>query len=68
MRNTIENTAAFKSLEGFRQNIWRKKDNIRKISEELIIARQLGYEAWKAQAKPCDTVDKIVNEILTANL
>lgn len=65
MRQQIENTEAFKGFDKWKQTLWSKNANVKKLKEQLIIARQQGYESWKAIHKPCDSEDKIIKELLS---
>lgn len=64
LRNQIEQTQAFKNLEPFKQKIYSKSETIKKLNEQLILARKQGYEEWKSEHNPCTTEDRIIKELL----
>ena len=63
MRKQIENTAAFQRLPKFKRNIYQKSESIRKITDHVIVARTVGYDAWKANNTASDVEAAIVKEL-----
>lgn len=64
LRNDIENTEAFKNLEKTRQIVTDKKDNVKYITDNFIIAKTIGYEAWYKQSNTSPTNRNIIKELL----
>lgn len=64
LRNDIENTEVFKNLEKTRQIVTGKKDNVKYITENFIIAKTIGYETWDKQANTSPTNRSIIKELL----
>lgn len=62
---TIENTDAYKQLEGFKQTILMKRDNRLRIEEEIVTARNAGLDAWHPPAGFPTSWAAIVREIIT---
>lgn len=63
MRQQIENTAAFRGLPAFKRNIYQKSESIRKITDHIIIARTVGYDAWRENNRASDVEAAIVKEM-----
>lgn len=63
MRQQIENTAAFQRLPAFKKNIYQKSESIRRIKEHVIIARTVGYDAWRDNNSVSDVEASIVKEM-----
>lgn len=64
IRTKIENTNTFKGLPVFKQNIYKRNGSIKNLQEQYILAQKQGYELWRESYKPCETEDKIIQELL----
>lgn len=47
MIKQIENSKAYRKIEGFKQQLLMKRDNRLKIEEQIVIARNAGADAWQ---------------------
>lgn len=64
MRNQIEETKVFKSLEKFRRKIYSSAKNIAEIERLYGISERLGFE-YMVQSQSPNNVDKaIIKELL----
>jgi hypothetical protein len=68
MIQQIENTTAFKHLEGFKQTILMKRDNRLKIEEEIVNARNSGVDNWQPPKDFTPHWREIVKEVLTDHI
>jgi len=63
-RNTIENTKAFRDMEGFKKKIYGSGANMRTLSEQYVQAKNMTYDVWLATRKPNNVEREIIKELL----
>lgn len=68
MKQLIENSKAFKSLDGLSQKFLNKRANRIQVEDAIIQARTIGVETWKAQSSLPNKWKKIVEEIITSEV
>jgi hypothetical protein len=63
-RKLIESSKAFTGLEQYKKNIYQTGANIKNLSEQYVIAKNTGYDTWKAGYSPNVVEDKIIKELV----
>ncbi|GIZ10264.1 hypothetical protein [Flavobacterium sp. UMI-01] len=64
MKEKIEATNAFKTLEPLAQRMVSKRANRIQIEDNIIQARNLGLEQWKTQTALCNKWQTIVEQVI----
>ena len=64
MKTLIENTTAYKALEGLSQGMINRRANRIQIEDAIIQARTIGLDTWKGQTALPNKWKKIVEEII----
>ncbi len=65
MREVIEQTNVFKSLETFKKRIYSSSKNIQEITRLYGIADRLGFDYMMQAQKPNSTDAKIIQELIS---
>lgn len=65
MREVIEQTNVFKSLETFKKRIYSSSKNIQEITRLYGIADRLGFYYMMQAQKPNSTDAKIIQELIS---
>lgn len=64
MTQQIENTKAYKGMDGFKQDIIMKRSNRLQIEEAVVTARNIGYELWEKGTDFSASWKNIVKELV----
>jgi hypothetical protein len=52
----------------FKKNIYQSGKNIKHITDQYIIAKSIGYKAWKENNNPSGVEDNIIIDLLAYDL
>jgi ribosomal protein S19E (S16A) len=63
-REKIEATIAFQELEKIRKIVVGKKVNVDYLKRNFVVAKTIGFEAWKKQCGSSAINIKIIQELL----
>lgn len=63
-RKQIEESKTFKAMESFKHKIYSKASSIKAISEHIVIAKNIGIEAWLLEHKPNKVEIEVVKELI----
>lgn len=64
IREQIKETSVYKTSLKFKQGLLLRKDNVKKCTDHLIIARNRGLDEWKNISNPTESELKMITEIL----
>ena len=67
-RGKIEKTKAFKNIEGFKKNIYSSASVMKRMGEQYVQAKNMGYDEWFATYKPNVVENEIIKELLNIKL